>query len=446
MTEQKDLVNNTQRLAQLVVNSEFTYQSDELSVAKKCFVDYLASVYVSRSEPAVKRLFNTLKGAGPAVLFGQNSTASIEHAALFNGFSAHYKDFDDVQANFRGHPSVVIYSALLALSDGTESTSRFFEAYIVGVEIAGQIGFQVNPTHKLSGYHTTATLGTIAAAASLAYFKNFSLNQTINILSFAATQAAGLSIEAGTDTKPIHAGLAAQRAVQSYQFVCSQLTTNQDVFNNQTGWIKTVVRQELDLGLIESTWLNPAQITTPGIWFKQHQFCSAAMSGYDAVKKGYLQGINIENIHQVIFHFKPDGDKVLRYKQPLNGQEGKFSIEYIAWQILTLGDVNDELFDNNVKTKQFQELSYLFKRVNDLKNVSVDQREILVEFILKDKSVKKIYIDWPKGSPQQPLTLYDIYSKLSKVLVMDDSKLFNILTSGLESKSVVGLFNMIGEF
>lgn len=441
MTEQKNLVSNTRKLAQLIVDSKF--QIDELNVAKKCFVDYLASAYVSRNEPAVKRLFDTLKNAGPAKLLGQAGTASSYHAALFNGFAAHYNDFDDVQANFRGHPSVVIYSALLALADGTESADRFFEAYIVGVEIAGQIGFQVNPTHKLSGYHTTATLGTIAAAASLAFFKRFSLGQTIDILSFAATQATGLGIEAGTDTKPMHAGLAAQRAVQSYQFVSSQLTTNQDVFNNQTGWVKIVVGQELDLDLIESTWLTPAQIITPGIWFKRHQFCSAAMSGYDAIKQGYLQGINIKNIKQVIFHFRPFGDKVLRYKQPLNGQEGKFSIEYIAWQILTFGDVNDELFDSSVSTEKFQEMSYLFKRVNDLKNIAVDQREILVEFVRTDKSINTIYIDWPQGSPQNPLTMDEIYVKLAHALSIDENELFDILTAGLASKSVAGLLNII---
>ncbi|HAV51985.1 MAG TPA: propanediol utilization protein, partial [Leuconostoc mesenteroides] len=126
-----------------------------------------------------------------------------------------------------------------------------------------------------------------------------------------------------------------------------------------------------------------------------------------------------------------------------NGQEGKFSIEYIAWQILTFGDVNDKLFDSSVSTEKFQEMSYLFKRVNDLKNIAVDQREILVEFVRTDKSINTIYIDWPQGSPQNPLTMDEIYVKLAHALSIDENELFDILTAGLTSKSVAGLLNII---
>ncbi|MDF7627481.1 MmgE/PrpD family protein [Lactobacillaceae bacterium L1_55_11] len=439
MTEQKSSANLTERLASLIVNSKVQPESAAYQTAQKCLLDYLASFYAAKDKPAVGRLYQQLAGLDQVQVLPGNASVEPGRVALLNGFAAHYCDLDDVQANFRGHPSAVIYSALLAVSEGSEPTERFFQAYVVGVEVAGQLGAQVNPKHKLDGYHTTATLGTIAAAAALAYYERFSLSETVAILSFAATQAAGLGLESGTDTKPLHAGLAAQRAVQSYQFVTSGLTSSQDAFNNKNGWVKTVAGVELDEQQLVDSWLRPAQIVQPGIWFKQHQFCSAAMSGYDAVRQAYQAGIRLDQVERVIFHFPPDADKVLRYRRPENGQAGKFSIEYIAWQVLSQGDVNDALFDPGVETTAFQAVAGIFSRVNDLPAAGNDQRETVVELVLKGQQVKRFDVKWPKGSPQNPLNFGEIEAKLAAVLAPEPEAIVQQLVVDLNQSTLNNL-------
>lgn len=46
----------------------------------------------------------------------------------------------------------------------------------------------------------------------------------------------------------------------------------------------------------------------------------------------------------MIFHFPPGKSYSLHYYAPKTGQQGRFSMEYVAWQILTKGDVDDDLF------------------------------------------------------------------------------------------------------
>ncbi|MDY4510153.1 aminotransferase class I/II-fold pyridoxal phosphate-dependent enzyme [Streptococcus hyovaginalis] len=91
--------------------------------------------------------------------------------ALINGFSAHAEDIDDTHANLRGHPSAVIFSALLAVSDVDDRMIDVLKAYVIGFEFAGRLGFQAQPQHASKGYHSSGTLGSLGAAVAIGIFK-----------------------------------------------------------------------------------------------------------------------------------------------------------------------------------------------------------------------------------------------------------------------------------
>lgn len=442
MTEQKSLGNVSKKLSKLIQGSHAGIQNRHIIAAKNSFADYVASAISAKEETAVLNLANNISSNGQQILLGQDKRADANTTALFNGFLAHYLDYDDVQENFRGHPGVVIYSALLSLSGGQEETVKFFESYVVGVEVAGKIGQQINPEHKTAGYHTTATIGTIAAAAALAYYKNLPVDETNAILSFAATQAMGLGIQAGTDTKPLHAGLAAQRAVQSYGFVISGLSTHLDVFNNENGWVKTLTGQPLDFQKIAHDWLRPGEIINPGIWYKNHQYCSAAMSSYDAARSLWKQGVDIKDVDKLIFHFRPNGDKVLQYERPRTGQEGKFSPEYITWQVLAEGDVDEGAFKADVSTEKFLNQANIFDRKNDLLIDKPDQREVRIECLLKSGQKVESYVHHPKGSPVNPLSDSEMNQKFERAVHASRKTFQNVLNQ----TKLEGVLQTIGAF
>ncbi|HHT0209490.1 TPA: MmgE/PrpD family protein, partial [Raoultella planticola] len=137
--------------------------------------------------------------------------------ALRLGYAGHALDFDDFHADFRGHPSTVILPAVLALAAERADIDgdRFLDAYVIGVEAAGRLGLAAGPRHYTLGFHSTATLGTIAAAAACARFVGAGARDTAVILGIAATQASGLRAQFGSEAKPLHAGLAAQAAVSA---------------------------------------------------------------------------------------------------------------------------------------------------------------------------------------------------------------------------------------
>lgn len=140
-------------------------------IARSALIDYLASLKLADREVAVQRLVEQLKiEGGDTEILSQSVTTTAERAALINGFQGHYLDYDDVQPNFRGHPSVTIFSALFAITAPTDQIEDLLWAYIQGVEVAGQFGRLLNPHHAVSGWHSTATIGSIASAAAISVF------------------------------------------------------------------------------------------------------------------------------------------------------------------------------------------------------------------------------------------------------------------------------------
>ncbi|WP_054760269.1 MmgE/PrpD family protein [Secundilactobacillus collinoides] len=196
----------------------------------------------------------------------------------------------------------------------------------------------------------------------LAFTKSFLKINSSLFLSFAASQASGMMFQEGSDVKPSQAGLAVRNAVAAYQLTESGLTANTDPFNNHNGWLKTIAGIEITASNWGKSWLSPAQIETPGIWFKQNSFCSAAISGYDATRQAYEAGIRISNVTKLIFHYPENGDKALTKTHPLTGQEGKFSIEYIAWRVLENGDISTQDLDNRRIDSKFETVLPKFSR------------------------------------------------------------------------------------
>jgi 2-methylcitrate dehydratase PrpD len=398
-------------------------------IARSALIDYLASLKLADREVAVQRLVEQLKiEGGDTEILSQSVTTTVERAALINGFQGHYLDYDDVQPNFRGHPSVTIFSALFAIAAPTDQIEDLLWAYIQGVEVAGQFGRLLNPHHAVSGWHSTATIGSIASAAAISVFKRLSVENTVAILSVAASQTAGMLFQAGTDNKPLHAGLAARNAVTAYQIVQAGLTTSEDLFNNRNGWFKVIGDLEVNATNWRQTWLKTAQIQTPGLWFKQHQFCSAAISGYDAAVDLWQKGIQWKDCQKIVIHYPQNGDRVLNQSRPQTGQQGKFSIEYIVWQVLNYGDVDDQKFAALPIEPQFYTDIEIFSRTNDLPQGSVTSRPARLEVFVNGASIVS-EVDDPLGSPANPLPQEKIIDKLQRAIGAQSAQVEKIVRS-----------------
>ena len=442
----------TQTIVNYIEQTDVSNREDLLLVARIAFLDYLASLAPAESEQAVHDLAcfigtnqdRTVNADGHE----GNLTVKGTDKALYYGFASHYLDFDDAQANLAGHFSTVLYSALLAVLEPTDRWHDFLRAYIIGAELEGIIGSLINPAHRTQGWHSTGTVGVIGAAAAIGALRGLHGESLAQLLSLAATQSAGMFFQSGTDGKPLHAGLAARNGVWAYELLQhTSLQTSTKPFDPERGWFKTIGNITVTSNDIASRWLAPGQLIDPGLWMKVHPYCSAAICGAEAaetvahriytsssyVSKHYNVSPDAEeqgkrrlcatlvsslwdDIDRVTVHFPPGADAALRYTAPTTGREGQFSIEYIVYQVLAYGAVQDELFKIDSIDQSVRDYMSRIERVYDLPKVSQTERITKVTVTLKNGETFTETVNNPKGSPNNPLTLEDIRIKLGLTL------------------------------
>lgn len=436
-----DLV--TQTIVNHIEQTDVTNREDLLSVARIAFLDYLASLAPAETEQAVQDLARFIETNGENV--------SKADKALYYGFASHYLDFDDAQANLAGHFSTVLYSALLAVLEPYDTWHDFLRAYIIGAELEGIIGSLINPAHRTQGWHSTGTVGVIGAAAAIGALRGLHGESLAQLLSLAATQSAGMFFQSGTDGKPLHAGLAARNGVWAYELLQhTSLKTSTKPFDPERGWFKIIGKTTVTSNDIASRWLAPGQLIDPGLWMKVHPYCSAAICGAEAAeivahrlytsssyvsKHNYLSPDTEEQdqcrlcttpdfslwdeIDRVTVHFPPGADAALRYTSPTTGREGQFSIEYVVYQVLAYGVVQDELFKIDTIDQSVRDYMSRIERVYDLPKVAQTERITKVTVTLKNGDTFTETVNNPKGSPNNPLTMEDIRIKLGLTLKAD---------------------------
>ena len=407
----------TQTIVNYIEQTDVTNREDLLSVARIAFLDYLASLAPAETEQAVQDLARFIGTNGENV--------SKADKALYYGFASHYLDSDDAQANLAGHFSTVLYSALLAVLEPTDTWHEFFRAYIIGAELEGIIGSLINPAHRTQGWHSTGTVGVIGAAAAIGALRGLHGESLAQLLSLAATQSAGMFFQSGTDGKPLHAGLAARNGVWAYELLQhTSLRTSTKPFDPERGWFKTIGNITVTSNDIAGRWLASGQLIDPGLWMKVHPYCSAAICGAEAAEivahRLYTSDSFLwDEIDRVTVHFPPSADVALRYTSPTTGREGQFSIEYIVYQVLAYGVVQDELFKIDSIDQSVRDYMSRIERVYDMPKVSQTERITKVTVTLKNGDTFTETVNNPKGSPNNPLTMEDIRIKLGLTLKAD---------------------------
>ncbi|WP_182074178.1 MULTISPECIES: MmgE/PrpD family protein [unclassified Serratia (in: enterobacteria)] len=321
----------TVQFAHLILNS----QPDQtaLSAARRGVKDYFAC--------ALPIARGALSDAGLAAIGATFPPNGSENRALRYGYVSHSLDFDDYHPALRGHPSTVVLSALLALNGESDNVTEVLTAYVIGVEAAGRLGLAAGTQHYALGFHSTATLGAVAACAAVARYLQLDQRQTQIALGLAATQAAGLRSQFGSAAKPLHAGLAARNAVNA------ALLAQAGFIGQPEGVLDSLLashgggRQKPEY--LTAGWGTPWRILQPGLEFKRYPTCGGTHSAAEAAlalrARLQEQGDALAEIAKIEVSFPPGADTAPYIHQPATGVEARFSLEYVIADALYHGEV-----------------------------------------------------------------------------------------------------------
>jgi 2-methylcitrate dehydratase PrpD len=297
------------------------------------FTDSVATMIAGRNEAVVgivRRFVAARRSAAreARVLFGAGSAAAAD-AALINATAAHALDYDDVALG--GHPSTVLVPAVLAEGEYVGATGAdALRAYLVGYEVWAELLSRETDSYHLKGWHPTAVLGTVGAAAAAAHLHRLPPADCRNALGLAASMASGLVANFGTMTKPLHAGRAAACAIEAVRLAAMGITAAPDAFEHHAGYLAALSpggrvereRPAPDLG-------KHLRILDSGLSIKKYPMCYATHRIIDGVldlaSAHDLKARDVREIHATIGESQAS---MLRNHAPVTGLEAKFSLEF----------------------------------------------------------------------------------------------------------------------
>ncbi|MTD54749.1 MmgE/PrpD family protein [Amycolatopsis pithecellobii] len=312
--------------------------------ARAGLLDFIAVALGGAADSGVTAVRHALGAddGGPSVVVGSAAGARPADAAVINGYLGHALDFDDYHTDMRGHPSSVILPALLGVATESTEANAFLDAYIVGVEVAARLGNATGTRHYPRGCHSTSTLGTIAASAAVARLRGLTPGRTTVALGIAATQAAGLRAQFGSQVKPLHAGLAARAGLQAAEFSAAGLDGNTDVLDSQTGFFAVFGFDAQDPSRLLDGWGKTWRIVAPGLVFKRFPTCGGTHQAAEAALALHsgLPPRTVDDIAEIVVSFPPGADTAPAIRNPATGVEARFSLEYVIAAALIDGSLH----------------------------------------------------------------------------------------------------------
>ncbi|HKB09721.1 MAG TPA: MmgE/PrpD family protein, partial [Vicinamibacterales bacterium] len=280
-------------------------------------------------------------------VIGTPLRASPSNAALANGTAAHALDFDDMCFVSLAHPSAPLVAAALAAGEVCRARGgALLDAYVVGFEVEARLGRAMNPRHYQRGWHCTATLGSIGAAAAAARLFGLSEAQASHALAIAASEASGLKENFGTMVKPLHAGLAARNGVLAAQLARAGLTASAAAIEGEQGFLAAMDGEQRSLERVAGDLGERWEIVETGITVKLYPSCAGTHPTLDALLDlRRRHGFSAGDVDAVEIGVDPIVPTILIHDRPATGLEGKFSMPFCAAAALVHGEVGIATFD-----------------------------------------------------------------------------------------------------
>ncbi|MCY4460057.1 MAG: MmgE/PrpD family protein [Albidovulum sp.] len=371
----------------------------------RTFVNWLGcAVGGSRHETvdAALRVLNPFSGPRTSTVLGRADRLDALGAALANGISSHVLDYDDTHLKTIIHPAGPVSSALLALAETRELSSReFLDAQIIGTEVECRIGNAVYPDHYDRGWHITGTAGVFGSAAACGRAIGLCERRMRWALGLAATQSSGLREMFGTMTKSFHPGAAARNGLMSALLAEAGFTSSLQSIEAKRGWAN-VVSDTQDYGEIlddlGTRWEASQNSYKP---FACGIVIHPAIDGCRQIRDVIGAG-RVGEIESVDMRVSPLVLELTGKDSPETGLEGKFSVFHATACALVRGDGSPAAFtDEAVKDP---EIIAMRSRVHAVPDPNMKEDSIHIEIRFRDGTRLQKRVDNAVGSRSNPLT------------------------------------------
>jgi 2-methylcitrate dehydratase PrpD len=419
----------TAYVAQFVIGTKASaIPADVMRLGKRSVLDGIGLALAGNAAESGHIVRTYLKSLGiptgkGATVIGTSMKVPARFAAFANGIAIHADDYDDTQLavakdrvyGLLTHPTAPALPPVLALGEiGNRSGLDVLAAYQVAVEAETKICEAINPRHYDHGFHSTATIGAIAAAAGASRMMGLNLEQTRRALGIGASQAAGLRENFGTMTKPFHPGRSCESGIVAAEFAKLGWTATPVVLEAGRGFFKAA-GGGYDPAAIEGRLGNPWTFTFPGVSIKPHPSGSLTHPGMglmlDLIRKHDIRRDQVVKVKVGTNRHMPNA---LIHHRPQNELQAKFSMEFCMAILLLqrkagLAEFTDQVVNRPDVRKMIEKVD--FGVHPEAEAAGYEKMTTIIDIELADGRKIGGRADFGKGSPANPMSDDELATK-----------------------------------
>ena len=415
-------MDTTKKIAGFIAKTDLAdIPREAREIGKRVILDLLGVALAGSRDPMAKIMVDFIKDVGGqhrASVWGKKFKTSSPLAALANGTFGHALDYDDINRSMRGHPTVPVLPATLAVAEEMKVPGeKMLEAFLIGFEVETKLGAGINPHLFENGWHPTAVLGTMGAAAASVKLLKLPVEKTCLALGIAASFASGLRQNFGTMTKPLHAGHAAQNGVVAAMLAQRGYTADSAIVEGKLGYAHVFAGPEkYDLDKITADLGKRFDIVSPGVGLKRYPSCARTHPAIDATLDMVIKNdILPEQVQSISCAGSYTTPTMLIHSRPQTALQGKFSMEFCVALALVERKVALPYFkDQKVQDPRIQEMirKVTFSIRPDLNTLeNSGNPSTTVKVLLKDGREFTQTVDEAKGTPGNPLSAEEVRDK-----------------------------------
>ena len=451
MSTEKSL---TAYVAQFVVGTRSTsIPAAVMHLGKRSILDGIGLALAGNAAESGQIVRTYLRRMGCATdrgctVIGTSLKVPARFAAFANGIAIHADDYDDTQLavakdrvyGLLTHPTAPALPPALALGErDNRSGLDVLAAYQIGVEVETKIAEAIDPRHYDHGFHSTATIGTIGAAAAAARMLGLDVEQTRRALGIGASQAAGLRENFGTMTKPFHPGRSAESGIVAAEFAQLGWTAAPIVLEANRGFFKAA-GGGYDEAAIDGKLGAPWTFATPGVSIKPHPSGSLTHPGMglmlDLIRKHDIKPGQIVKVKVGTNRHMPNA---LIHHRPKNELQAKFSMEFCMAILLLerkagLAEFTDRVVNRPDVQKMIEKIE--FGVHPEAEAAGYEKMTTIIDIELADGRTVSGKADFGKGSPFNPMSDEELANKFRECAA------WGKLPSGSADRIVDLVFNL----
>jgi 2-methylcitrate dehydratase PrpD len=327
-----------------------------LQEAKNHFLDALGVALAAASlaggqgiEGAVRRM--DPEGESTAIGFRQALPAAW--AALVNGALVHSLEYDDTHTASIIHGSSLVLPTVLAAAERERRSGLdVLVSFVAGWESLVRLGAAAPGAFQLRGFQTTAVCGPFVSAALTARLHRLSLEEAVNAVGIAGSQASGVFafLEDGATVKSLHPGWAAHAGYVAAHLAAGGMTGPLTVFEARHGFYNVYANTSAYDRLREELATLGTRWELPNACVKLYPCCHYIHPFLECMEillaENRLPPSDIKSIECVVPVEEAPiiCDSWERRISPASGYEAKFSLPYCLAALVVNGAVDVSTF------------------------------------------------------------------------------------------------------